>query len=808
MPLSPLRRAVSGPGARLLGLLLLLAAGLLAEDFEGDLRIARAYIDSQRYQDAAKALKGVLDKDPEVAEAHFLYGEIYRENDKGPTAKRYYQKTLEVEPTHAKAAEYLMEILQVEARTGGLAVYEQAVRAGIYLPPALLEIMKAYARSRGSGRKMLALADRFIAKLEAGEVPRGFNREGSETLLLAARVAYQGKDLGRTRKLLEQATSQNGSVEGLRELRQEVREELERQATPPMLEGNRLAMKGDFPGALSEYRKALEIHPDWQQVRDNVLAVNNLVEAETLYREAVQLLDAGNVQGALTKLILGLSKSVENQDLALRNQEIMSKISAKKAEIEKAEVERKRASRERQQRFANAYSAGEEAAKKEDWIEAARSFREAVDLFPSDEKAMERLDEAEKQAALQRTFEQGVAAYKKHQYQAALAAFQSVAEKSRSDPELKKYLALTYFYLEKYAQAEPLADQALADSAADKRMLYVMGVIADKKAMGGQGRPEMAISYFEKIESQDSDYLDVKERLSRLRWQRDRTVTLALALGMVFWIAVMGWHKYRPQILKNRLLTRIQKYSAKENWKALAALEDDARNFPLDRTQDLAVNTALAQAFYHTQEWQKAINWCQSALARARENPALVLLMGRIYFEARIISQEVLKFLLALAETEPENVELLRFIGEFCLDKQIVNEDTMPVLRNLAMAMPQHDKLRRLLIRGYVRNNDTSARALALYRAELQKDPDRVDLRFYVAQDTFKSGRTEEAIQHCEKILNVRLNHPETHDLLRECYTKLGKLDELARIYQGILENDPYNPAVQDSLKKILAGAE
>lgn len=801
--LQEMSRPLFSLGFLLLLLLVSFPGEVRAEGFEGELQSAEAFYDSGRYQDAIKILKGILREDPEVARAHFLYGEIYREAKQPARAKRFYLKAVELDPENRKASKNLVEILQAEARTGGLGVYEKIVRSGVYLPPLVAAMARSYA-SRGSSRKVFALTKKFREALEADRVPLGFPREGAEVLYVAAQMAYKGRDLAKARSFLIRARNLSSQVEGLGELDRRIRDELKKRATPAKLEGDRLARSGDYEAALVEYRKALDIYQDWGPVESNVLAVHSLVEAEKLYREAEQLAAKGRTTVAMGKLILGLSKPVENDDLRLRNQEILARLESKRSELEASVKARKAAERKREEDFDSAFVAAEAAARSEEWTEAARHYREAVRYQPDNERAIRKLEEAEEKAAIQSTVEEGVQSFRKKKYRQALAAFQAVEEQVSADPKLLRYLALSHFYLEQYDKAEPLADQALSDSPSNKEMLYILGVIHDGKAQSGESRPDTAIKYLERIERQDEMYLDVAERLSRLRWQRDRTVTIALALGAVIWGVVMIWLKYRPTIRKNRFLGRIESYSRREKWEALAALEQEAKDTPLDKVQDLAVCTALAQAFYHTRNWQKAISWCGLALERNRENPALVQLMGRIYFDARIISQDVVKYLVALSETEPDNVELLRFIGEFCLDKQLVNDQTMPILRNLAMSMPQNDRLRKMLIRGYLRNKDTSARALALYRVELKQCPDRVDLRYYVAADTFKSGRTEEAIQHCETILNQKLNHPQTHDLLRKCYEKIGKLDELARIYQGILENDPYNPAVQDSLKKIL----
>lgn len=799
-----LRRAPRGPTWIVLWALVLAGGLRAAEPFEDDLRVAEAFYESQRYADALKTLGSILRKDPNVAEARFLSGKVYAANSQLDRAEEHFRAALTVEPTHEAAAKAYVDLLQAKAQRSGAGVYRKAVEDGYYLPPILVELFKAYIARRGYP-VVLSLAGRFQKRIEEGKVPDGFSREASEALFLAAKVANAQKDLERAWFFLEKARAQNGSTEGLRDLTVALREELERRALPFKLEGDRYAVNGEYPQAVAQYEKGLAVYPDWASIKDNLLAVNALVEAETLYKEALDRLAAGDERGALTKLILGATKPIENQDMVNRNQEILNKLEGKRKELEAAASARKRAAQVKQARFGAAYQQGEAAARDGKWIDAAAAYKEALDLAADDERArvQELLATAQAKAEHEKTFLRGKEAFQKKDFDGALREFEGVYAKDPTDIALKRMMALCYFNKQKWKKAEELADQVLLERR-DREMFYIQGVIQDMRVQAGEAQPRTAIEWFEKIEAEDPFYEDIKDRLSRLRWQKNRLPILAGALALVFWAVMMFWTRNRPKILKNRFLARVEKYSAKEKWEALADLEPEARSYPLDRTQDLAVCTALAQAFYHTKNWQQAISWGQQALSKARENPALITLLGRIYFEGQIISQDILKYLVALADQEPENVELMRFIGEFCLDKQVINDETMPILRNLAMVMPDNDRLRRMLIRGYLRNKETTARALALYRAELQKDPDNVEIRFYVAQDSFKAGRTEEAIEHCEKILNLRLNHPETHELLRKAYEKLGKLDELARIYQGILENDPYNPAVQDSLKKIL----
>lgn len=800
------RRMGSRPGPMALWLVAALAANVAGAAPADELRVARDLLHGQRFADALKTVGGVLKEEPDSFEANYLAGQIYEEARKPAQALDFYVKATRVDPLHAECAGRVVELVRGSLGSGGesaQATLEALVKQGVLLPPLLVELQRIYAASQERTRS-IKVASMLAERLTLEQVPRTWSKASAEVLVAGARAAYASGNLAKTSELTDLARNTFGGAEGLVELQKQVRTDLEEKARPAKERADAAAAKGDWERAVKEYKAALDQAPHWQDPKQRIQEVAALQESETLVAEASALEKKGDAVASVAKLQMALEHLPEGGFLAGAAEKLKETIEAKKAAFESQAAEQARRAREKQAAFAAAYDRGEAAMTAKRYIEAAAAFREAVGFFPDDGRAKAQLAEAERLAEIQRGFEEGVAAIKKGDFAKARQTLEKVQEKDPGIPGLKRYLAVAYFEGKNLDAARQAAETALQASPRDTEMLYMLGVIHHQRFRDDKEKPDRAISYLERIEQDQPDYKDVADRLKDLRWQQNRAPVLFFMVAGVLWVAGMFWNKNRPQILKNRFLGALEKAAAKERWADVAALEGEARSYPLDRAQDLAVATALAQAFYHKKDWPKAINWCSAALALAREKPELMTLMGRIYFESRTISQEVLKYLVGLSNQEPDNFELMRFIGEFCLERQIINDETMPLLRNLAMAMPQHDKLRRMLIRGHLRNQDRGARALALYRVELEKDPNNVDLRYYVAEDCLKAGKVEDCIRHCELILNEKLNHVPTHEVLRAAYGKLGKLDELARTYQAILERDPYNPAVQDSLKKLM----
>lgn len=781
---------------------------------EKDLLTAQAFLNGNRFSVALRMLKGVLDKFPENLRALDLYAEVFLRAKKPAKALPHLKKIASIDPKFTGIGQKLTPLLEAElnATRKKRSYLEGLVRAKIYSPPLLYELARYYRKRRASD-KVYSLADSLKEWQRQERVLAGHREDVAKLFYLAGKIKIEDKAWVQALAYMDAAVSTFGNLEGLREATRKLREKLERDAEPKKLLGDREALLGNFDKAMTLYKEALEVYPDWSTVRNATAAVNTLKQMTSLLEEAETFAAQKKYPLSLQKLDLVRAHKIDYGSLEPTHQELLIRAENLELQFQNQKDAIERRERENSRNFAKFYSGAEAAVQKENWAEAVRLYEEALRIQPNDVKIQVKLEEATKKAKIDETFVDGVEAYKRRKYSEARKLFESVRERSPTYPKLARFLALVYFY--EYAKsnnpksrdsAENYALEVLKGNHQDVDINYVLGVINQDRSEleKSKAKLEIAIRHFEKVEEKNPTYEDVEDRLSTLRWKRDQGVFMVFAGIFVFCLLAAFWRKNRGAMFKNRFLSKIERWSRKEKWKNLAGLEDESRQYDLDKTQKQAVAVALAQAFYHLEDWNRAVNWCQNALQGNRDSPELKVLMGRVYFESGTISQDILKFLIPLYEVEPENEELLKFICLFCLDKQVINEQTMPLLRQLSLRMPEHDKLRRLLIKGYLRNEDRTAQALALYRVELERDPTNFEIRYYVAADALKSGRVEEAIQHCEEILNQKLNHPPTHEVLRKAYAKLGKLEELARIYQGILETDPYNPAVHDSLRQIL----
>ena len=101
----------------LLGVAIQAASGALKR--KAQLLLARAYLKyPDRVRDAEKELRGVIERDSENSEAHYLLGTIYMRSGMKARAISQFSRTIELRPKHAEAREQLARLARDDGGDG------------------------------------------------------------------------------------------------------------------------------------------------------------------------------------------------------------------------------------------------------------------------------------------------------------------------------------------------------------------------------------------------------------------------------------------------------------------------------------------------------------------------------------------------------------------------------------------------------------------------------------------------------------------------------------------------------------------
>ena len=615
----------------------------------------------------------------------------------------------------------------------------------------------------------------------ANDVPGAFAK-----LSLAQRkgIAEAGEELGRLGSLLD-ATAISG-----------------------MAEANAAYQQKNYVRAKELYRALMGRLPEGLPSRDKAAAGLANAESAIGIEAALQAVEASRKKGDFAGALLLINAALAKFPSDPRLQESLGQMQKIKEELtdraSKQQDAQERADVEANSKRMALISEGQNLRAKGKYTEAGEKFREAQKLRKSEDIARA-LQDMEKQYEVEANFEQGQNSYKKRDWANAIAALSKAAEGDATyrERDVLKMLAISHFELHQIDKGREIADRMLAHNE-DPDLLRRMAELAEGAR---ESRLDMAraISYLERLQRVDSDP-NIQTRINELNWEINKPKYYALGLFVILWIGGFIFMKKKPDWSKQLNLSELERFVNKKKWKEATDLHGALLKMQLSGDEETTARHLFARAFYESGNYAKGISECQHILRVLPENKQLKVLLARCLYATKNISPENLQYFLELMETDPQNKELVTFVGQFALKKKLVTPMTLPILRHLAQLMPDDDALRLLLIKGYLKDNDRTPQAIQLYETERAKNPKNIDVRLILAEDYLRKGEVTRAIQECEEIINIDLNHARTHELLARAYAKLGKTAELIALYQSLLEADPHNGAIVNFLGKLNAG--
>ncbi len=798
--------------SRLLSLALVLslavapgAPGLLA----GNLQVGKDFYELRRFTDALAALKLAIQEDSSAWEAYYYTGLIYHESGKPDLALKYFASSWRVKPGNEKVSKLLNEAFTsaaAKARAAGGAEAavgepEGAFKLGFFSAELANQLMDQYLETE-KYESVKTLSEEVFQRQGNFTL---FPRDGTGTKrshLLAGRAYFETREYEKALEHFEIASV--GREEGAQEYWQKTQSALAGLAKPYLDQGEQLYRDGQIREARVAFEKALKYHKDNPFARKMLLKIDNVVKAQELESQAGNALAQGNSAEALDLLRQAVLLYPENTRLMEQIKDIQSRAAALEATRAARESAQTKARQEHQEKFAALIQKARELEEKEQYTEAQTAYQEALQLFPNDESVKSSLAHLTDRVEVDRRYRNAVALFEGRRWAESISEFRSVDDKSENGfRQSRRHLAMAHLNLNKLDEFERYAQLSLERSPDDLELLYLLADL-DAQPDRSSSRLKEAYLRFKQIEKLNPAYKDVAQRLQTIYWRLYWPEYLVGVLLVVGYAVVYIFMKQKPKLLRKLFLKDLERLSAGSDWAGVVALHGEMKRHELDNRDALQVHMTFARGFFETRQFGRAITEGQLAMRLSPRNKEARVLLGRAFYANKTISQEVLEFYLDLLEVEPDNRVLLNYVGTFCTDKKILNPTTLALLRQLAQVQPDNDKVRQLLMRSYLKDNDRSAGAMALYRVEIERNPKNLDVRCVLAEELLKKGEVEKAIQECEEMLNVSLNHPKTHDLLVEAYTKMGKLPSLIKTYQSILENEPHNTFIQDRLGRLV----
>ncbi len=681
-----------------------------------------------------------------------------------------------------------------EARRARLAVFE-ADKDGASLCAELYGLLETQAAT-GQHRPQVETYQRLLS-LEPDNAPlrhrfavhlegMGRLREAVEQyLLLAARLEQSQPEAAQAhyRRILQLDPTHARAREAL------AQPEPEPGPTDPLLEADTAAAAGDARRAETLYRQLLESHPAGAAVRERLVRLYaSQGDAEHAIQETLELCRVYEEEGRLLETVellrqaVGLDPDRWNLHAALAD---------------------------RYQRFGNFTSAEAEYREALRLLPAARDserrelYRQLVAVTPGDLSSLR---------TLERSLSEG-----------ALSSGELLeAESVRLD--MLRLLSLEPPSRRNLLEAEQLAARIRPESAAAEEAHLLLAGVAMRvsPALAGTHRVYLAVQHF--LAGREHESLE--EVLAALALPQLETVDLSILAELTERLGQPQEHRAAARRLAARLLATGRVEEGLAQWRGLtqahpqelalraefvAALETTG-NTQEAREQKLA----LSAQYLELAERVEAIKWCRAALSLPPEEfnrlweegadggagakspflpedvPVLLRLAeihragGRAREEARVF-----KLLSAhcaeLGQSEPA-VAYARRVLSLLPDDASAHAQLVALFEatgDVAGALAARVELARLWI-----SKELPERALATFRAALERASDAVDVREELATVLSDLGRAEESTSELLSVVE------------RLC--SIGQAEEALARLSRFVEKDPGNAALCEALARLL----
>jgi tetratricopeptide (TPR) repeat protein len=801
--------------ARWLVVALALAGAAHAQD---NLQLARERMEFRAYGDAFKFIKQELAANPRSWQAYQMLGEYYQRGLSQPEqALQSWLKAwslaagrtrLGSEPEeYRQLGETLTTQIQERANAAGdngQKLLEQVlVEHGFVSLPLIRVMMPRYIQASrwNAVKKILSI----VAKQAEADYYR--RNEGE----LAWLTYYEGRALSNTGDIPGAFTKlELAQKKGISEASSELTRLgalLEASALSLMAEAAAAYSKKNYIAAKELYRQVMAKVPAGLPTYERAQTGAQNSEAGIAIEAALQAVETSRQKGDYSTAVMLVGTALQKFPADPRLQERMvelQKLQEKVNQEAEATAEaREKAARDKQILRSGLIAEATALEAKGQFQQAGEKFAEAQKLKKTND-VDQLLAGLQKKYEIQEAYESGTNSYKKRDWASALKSFEKLTEADPTyhDREVRKMMALANFELHQFEKGKDIADKVLARTE-DPELLRKM---ADLSEGNRDSRVEMrrAIEYWKRLDRIAPDG-QIETRIKELEWELNKPQAYALATLVAIWLIAFVVMKKKGDWTKKINLNDLERLITKKRWSEACQLHQSIVKSSLSESEELQARQMFARAFFEIGNYQKSISECQHVLRPLPDNKQMKVLLARCLWATKNISPENLQYFFELLETDTKNTELTRFIGEFCLKKRLVTPMTIPLLRTLATMNPEDDGLRQLLIKVYVKENERSQAAFSLYEIERKRNPKNIDVRVILAEDYLRKGEVTRAIQECEEIINIELNHARTHQLLARAYSKLGKIPDLISLYQSLLEQDPHNGAIQGFLAKLMS---
>ncbi|HEY9072184.1 MAG TPA: tetratricopeptide repeat protein [Candidatus Ozemobacteraceae bacterium] len=782
-----------------------------AQDAKELNRLGVLAIRSGNYAEAKEYLQKAMKLNPNWAEPYFNAALLLRAVQKRDDMKRMLKKAHDLEPANQNYRDEYTKVLKEEmrtARSAGDAAKASSLREEIItVDPSDTDLGAEIAEellAAGQADKAKALALRLMDSNKA-ELPQ-YRSEGIGRLFyLLGKIEYDANNLAKAREYADKATRYPlPDPERAKDLVGDIRKSQRETAEGHIKLGRSYAEKGDTARALESFQNALAADADNETAKAEIEALKSKEESRDLLAEALKLASGEKwleARDLLEQVVAAQPKHAEARKLLAKAVTFETELMKKLGRTERLP----RSSEERAALTENFITMGTRFAGAGNNRDAKTAFERALAIIALDsklEKFRSRVDgEMEKIGTIdtrKETWEKMKEQYKSGEFEECIKSLESLPIDYSVD--LMSYLAYCHWKTGNTDKAKEFANRQLAKQADNNRAKFVLGNIYAEA-----GDNAAAYKILKEVKDSDPEYPgidDVLYKAGAFNW--GPIVIPAVAILILGWI---GWVIYNnlPEYNKNAAIKRARNHLGKGMYReCLEELNGIRRLSNLDAYDGAVISRLSAQAFLKTGAYDRAIGECKHLISINPQDTEAHHWLGFAYLGRRMLTPESLPELLNLYKTECRNIALVSLLGQHYTSQKTLAPEGIEVLEKWLELEPNSPEVLKPLGRIYLQKGRTDETAMRVFKRMMEFVKPEPEFLLGVAKLHMRQQQFEDCLRLCEQVIQMDVNNEVVHNILRDCYQKMGKLAELIEIYRAFLAENPYNVAFQKGLTEAM----
>ena len=773
-------------------------------------------LESGRYDEAVQLLKKAMTLEPKWGEPCYQASRLLRLKGKREEMIKMLRKANGVEPDNQTYIDEYVKVLNEDYQRTSNSSERRKLRDEILrVEPknlkmgfeAVQELLKEDNKDEAYEQSELILS-KNTDKRSKYEL-----KEMGELFYIVADIAYERGDLDKAKINADFASRFDFSKKReASELLHKIKSDIDDKVKGFLKQAESAQNSGDFDSAKSLLKKAIELQPDNESVKNKLSEYGDEVEISKQMEVINKAIRDGYWLDGREALVKLADKYPGSETIKKKLDELEPKVKEVVSKIDLDTIPLKKEDRERvlsgyidrannfftkeckltDKKFTNTLSSINKAKALIDADKALAKHRKEID------EVLKKVKDNQDNAA---NWQSAVTARNSGDYEDVIKLINKIPDDQ--DEQLYSYLAEAYYYTGKIEDAEKCAKKQLVKQPENNRAKFILGSIRLDA-----GDNYVAYNYFSEIYASDPEYPGIKDKKAQAAVvfvDRVLIFVVFILLGWVAWIM----HKKMPIYNKDAKIRSAKSAFKREAYDdAIKELMDVRHSEYLTPADTLEITRLFAQCYLKKGAYDRAIGECKHLITLAPKNEEAHTWLGYAYLGQRNLSPESLTELLSLYKKDSRNIALVSLLGSYYAQQKNLSEEGVGILEQWLNL--DHDNVEVLKPLGnyYLKKNKSDDKAMKVFQKMMEIGSPDPSFLLGVANVYLKMRQYDNCLQLCEQVINNDINNEYVHSILLDVYKKQNRLQELLDIYANFLQNNPYNVAFQNGLRAAQAAYE